>query len=197
MIERIGHSIYARAREEGLENNVGLARYNDFIWVWQHKMLPLMKEYREAGSLRREMVKLEYKAPIIRQREAPCELDPDRRRLRDAVNLARDTLLDQIRERRIVIETNPASNLRISGANQLGKSPAVALLQQMRRGLLTCVNTDDPGVFGSRIENEYALLLQGLLEAGTQQGEARDLLERSRAVGMDLLHWPPRPPRPD
>jgi hypothetical protein len=98
--------------------------------------------------------------------------------------------LDRIKRKRIVVETNPASNLRISGATRLRDSPAVMLARQSRDGLLVCVNTDNPGVFASRIENEYALLLQGLDEAGTPQGEARDILERARRVGMDLVHWP-------
>ena len=106
-------------------------------------------------------------------------------------------MLDRIKRQRIVVEMNPASNLRISGATQLRHSPAVTLVRQSREDLLACINTDNPGVFGSRIENEYALLLQGLVEADVPQGEARDLLERARSVGMDLVYWPGYPGRPE
>jgi adenosine deaminase len=91
-------------------------------------------------------------------------------------------------KKRIVIEMNPASNLRISGAESLGKSPTVALAKEVANGLLACVNTDNPGVFSSCIENEYALLLSGLEQNGLSQGEARNLLERIRNIGMQIVY---------
>jgi hypothetical protein len=196
MIERLGRDIYGEALRER-ENPVRDARFDDFVWVWKHKMLPKKKDYDAASQLRQQMVRLEYEEDmVIRGREQQAEVDPARRRLDEAVDRVRKILLDRIKERRIVIEINPASNLRIWGADQLRESPAVELMRQTADGLLVCINTDNPGVFGSRIENEYALILQGLLEGGVSAGKARDLLERARAVGMELMHWPPRPQRP-
>ncbi len=160
-------------------------------------MLPSAETYHHTSAVRRLMVNLEYENDaIIHVRERPEELDPARARLADAVDLARRLLLEEVKRRRIVVEVNPGSNLRISGARRLQDSPAVSLLRETRNGLLVCVNTDNPGVFGSRIENQYALLLQGLEEAGESPHEARAMLEQARAVGMDLLHWPPRPSHP-
>jgi hypothetical protein len=190
MIERLGHDIYAKCRT-GLDGAHVHARFDDFIWVWKHKMLPQKKELDTAMDIRRAMVNLEYESDaLIAQREKPMPLETPLPRLDEAIEVARQTLLDQIRHRRIVVEMNPASNLRISGASQLRHSPAVALARRSRDGLLVCVNTDNPGVLGSRIENEYALLLQGLIEMGESQAEARGILERARQVGRDLVYWP-------
>jgi hypothetical protein len=141
MIERVGHHIYNLALKDG-ENTIRLARFDDFIWVWKHKMLPLMAAFRDTSSLRQEMVRWEYADAVIRQREVAAELDAERRQLTAAVDRAREILLDQICEQRIVVETNPASNLRVARASRLGGSPAVGLLKQMQtRGLLACINT--------------------------------------------------------
>jgi hypothetical protein len=197
MIERSGHDIYSSCRTcpPGVH---ALAKFDDFIWVWKHKMLPLLSELKRATAVRRVMVTMEYEDDLlIRERDRPVELETPRLRLDEAIYQARQLLLDRIKRQRIVVEMNPASNLRISGATQLRHSPAVTLVRQSREDLLACINTDNPGVFGSRIENEYALLLQGLVEADVPQGEARDLLERARSVGMDLVYWPGYPGRPE
>jgi adenosine deaminase len=115
-------------------------------------------------------------------------LDPKRQQLENVILWAQRHLLDEIKKKRIVIEMNPASNLRISGAESLGKSPTVALAKEVANGLLACVNTDNPGVFSSCIENEYALLLSGLEQNGLSQGEARNLLERIRNIGMQIVY---------
>ena len=70
----------------------------------------------------------------------------------------------------------------------MGKSPTVALAQEVASGLLACVNTDNPGVFSSCIENEYALLLGGLTQSWHATGEARNLLERIREIGMHTVY---------
>jgi hypothetical protein len=190
LIESLGHEIYSGCglRRSG---DQAYARFDDFIWVWKHKMLPLKDELDKAMEIRRAMVRLEYQCDaLIARREMPMPLETPLPRLNEAIEVARGRLLDQIRHRRIVVEMNPASNLRVSGASRLRHSPAVALARHSRDGLLACVNTDNPGVLGSRIENEYALLLQGLNEAGESQAGARDLLEQARRVGMDLVYWP-------
>lgn len=84
---------------------------------------------------------------------------------------------------------NPASNLRISGMASTASSPATVLLQKVANGLLACINTDNPAVFASCIENEYALLLDGLRET-MNPSAARDLLEKARQIGMETLAWP-------
>ena len=119
-------------------------------------------------------------------------VDPLRHELDDIVKWAQGALTCEIERRRIIIEMNPGSNLRITAAGALQDSPTVRLFQTVADGLLACVNTDNPGVFSSCIENEYALLLTGAIRAGVPVGKARQLLEDVRRTGMDLVYWPPQ-----
>jgi hypothetical protein len=183
MIEESGREIY-----QDIDTQVAYAPYDDFLWAWRHKTHPLERERQGVLGLRKALAVLEYQDAVLLSRQKMIPLDPKRQQLEKAVLWAQQSLLDQIKERRIVIEMNPASNLRISGADSLGKSPTVALAKEVASGLLACVNTDNPGVFSSCIENEYALLLGGLTQSDMPQGEARSLLERIREIGMHTVY---------
>lgn len=106
-----------------------------------------------------------------------------------SVEIARAGLMREIIARRVVIEMNPSSNIRIAGAAAPGASPTAWLFQRVADGLLACVNTDNPGVFSSCIENEYALLMEGARENDVGEGAIRNLLERVRATGMEAVYW--------
>jgi hypothetical protein len=182
MIEESGHQIY-----RGIPQVVS-ARCEDFLWVWGHKAKPLECVRQRASDCQQHLARFEYQDEILRSRQMMVPLDPKRQQLENVILWAQRHLLDEIKKKRIVIEMNPASNLRISGAESLGKSPTVALAKEVANGLLACVNTDNPGVFSSCIENEYALLLSGLEQNGLSQGEARNLLERIRNIGMQIVY---------
>lgn len=105
-------------------------------------------------------------------------------RLGPAIRHAQENLRDFIAESGIVIEINPSSNLRISGAPDWQQVAFVQLLQHLKDDVLASVNTDDPGTFGTRIENEYAYVFQALREASLSRAQCLRILDRLRAVGM-------------
>lgn len=119
--------------------------------------------------------------------EEPVGLE-GRDNLGNLVEAARQKLVDRLITDRIVVEMNPASNLRMSGAVEPSASPTVAILQLVANGLLACINTDNPGVFSSCIENEYAILMDGVRKV-ENEGATRDLLERVRRIGMESVYW--------
>ena len=102
----------------------------------------------------------------------------------DLLRAAQKTLLQRVVERRIVIELNPSSNLRIYGARSISALPTVSLAQACTEGLLATICTDDPGPFASRIEHEYAILFLGLEQRGWEPGRIVDLLEQLRSIGV-------------
>jgi len=163
---------------------------SDHVWVWRYMVAPDRKAWDRASTLRQDLLRLNREERLLSARERMMPWDAQRGRVDGLVRWAQKTLIAQIRERRIVIEMNPSSNVRISGAATPEESPTVKLFQAVADGLLACINTDDPGVFATCIENEYALLLQGARGAGMNVGRARDLLERVRQVGMDVVYWP-------
>lgn len=161
----------------------------DHVWVWEHNVMPFA-DTEKSTKRRRNLLKLNLDYQIMLNRERIVPADRRRRGLDELVRWAQATLLLQIQKKRIVIEMNPSSNLRISGAVSAQDSPTVQLFQAVTDGLLACVNTDNPGVFTSCIENEYALLLDGATNAKMPEGRARGLLESVRQVGMDIVYWP-------
>jgi adenosine deaminase len=66
-------------------------------------------------------------------------------------------LVDHLAEKRIPIEMCPISNVRTGVAASIAAHPIRALFD---RGLLVTVNTDDPKMFGTSLEEEYRALAE-------------------------------------
>ena len=96
-----------------------------------------------------------------------------------------------------MLEINPSSNLRISGAGSevsghvdAGATQGWALTQlvgDFKSDLRFTIGTDDPGVFGTSIGSEYALLLECLLSANWRRRDAIGFIEHCRAVGLEAI----------
>jgi adenosine deaminase len=169
--------------------NLLVADAEDHVWVWRHTTMPIPFP-SDVREVRRKLLDVQWDHHILLVREEVRPASLARRSIDLLVLWAQERLLKLISKQRIVVEMNPASNLRISGSKATKDSPAIKLFRAVADGLLACVNTDDPGVFTSCIENEYALLLDGACSAGMPPGEARDMLERVRRIGMELVYWP-------
>jgi hypothetical protein len=104
--------------------------------------------------------------------------------LRPAIAYMQKQVLSRLSENGIAIEFNPSSNFRISGAQVIEEVPFVSILEMLGDQVLATVNSDDPGTFGTRIENEYALVFSALRERGFSRTGTMDILERLRNVGM-------------
>jgi adenosine deaminase len=167
------------------------AEASDHVWVWQRRTLPVVSR-EDANTLRNALLRHNSERRVMARREQREPVDQDRRHLDELVRSVQARLRTIIIDRRIIIELNPSSNLRISGAASTGESPTVLLFKAVAEGLLACVNTDDPGIFGTCIENEYALLLEGVTRAGMAEPKARELLELVRKVGMETVYPPKR-----
>jgi hypothetical protein len=112
-------------------------------------------------------------------------------RLVPAIESAQKFVLTQLAEKGIALELNPSSNLRVSGSLAPRDIPFMRILRDGRANVLATINTDDPGTFGTRIENEYALVMRALVEAGLARAEALDVVRRLRDVGRHFVYWPP------
>lgn len=117
--------------------------------------------------------------------------------LRPTIIRLQDRVLKRLSESGIVLEFNPSSNLRVSGSATAEEVPFMAILKVMRAQVLATINTDNPGTFGTCIENEYAMVMTALGEAGFSRAERLDVVRRLRDVGRTLVYWPTRrEPRP-
>ncbi len=92
----------------------------------------------------------------------------------------------------LYIETNPSSNLTIGDMESIAEHP---LLRLNNRGLKlreleeTCVmssiNSDDPIVFSTFVENEISYIYYALLNAGRSREEAIEWIDKIRNQGLD------------
>jgi hypothetical protein len=103
----------------------------------------------------------------------------------EAVRWAQEHVLKAAAQRGVVVETNPSSNIRISGIRAVEFLPSIDLILK-ESDLRVSINSDNPGVFTTRIENEYALLFDGLLKRDISRSRALEVLERARRTGIDF-----------
>lgn len=127
------------------------------------------------------------------KRDELIPLPPIHWQCSEIVTWAQRQIIEEIKRRRIIIELNPSSNVRVSGATSIALSPTIKLLIMSESGLRVSVNTDNPGTFLSRVENEYAHLLLGCRQSDIPEWQTRALLERARETGMTAVYWPERP----
>lgn len=150
-----------------------------------HKRLPNSPYFKAAREI---LARVQGRGEAASQLDQTVYLDRQER-LQGLIELARQRLCNEIVRRRIVVEMNPSSNARISGAQNSAQSPTAEILGMIANGLIATVNTDNPGVFATCIENEYAALMDSARQAGMPEGQIRDLLERARQYGVERVYW--------
>ncbi len=99
-------------------------------------------------------------------------------RIGHGTSSARDPeLLAHLAERRIPLEVCPTSNIATRAVRSLDEHP---VKEFVRAGVLVTINSDDPPMFGTDLNNEYAVAarLLGLDERGLAD-LAKDAVEAS------------------
>jgi aminodeoxyfutalosine deaminase len=74
-------------------------------------------------------------------------------RIRHGIRSVEDpALLEELRDREVVCDVCPVSNLRTGAVPELGDHP---LPQMLRAGVMCSISTDDPAMFGTDLTREY------------------------------------------
>jgi hypothetical protein len=192
------------------EHMHAISRLNAWLWRKLMEIYPTdlqpasLTTFREVARLRR--------GPIPDSQTKPSLLaakiwwhecwDPEVQKARQAaeslagvlyeveptITWAQDFVAREIARRGVVIELNPSSNWRISQARHPSEIPFISILLRFGTFIMACINTDNAGAYGTRIENEYAIALFGLMEAEVSRTEAIALLDRLRVAGLSRLH---------
>lgn len=169
-------------------------------WSSFHKLLgiqrgPILAGRRSADrceiAFRRQHHSVDVAEARMKQRPISDVFD----NLRRTLGIAREKVARKVSERGVIVEINPSSNLRVSGALSSGdwttrKPPSWALLNLIRRyrsDIRFVIGTDDPGIFSTSIASEFALLFHFLLENDWSRTDACDFLDRCRATGVNAL----------
>lgn len=117
------------------------------------------------------------------------------------VELVQKAMQSEIAKRGIGIEANPSSNVSIGTFSRYDEHPLIRLfnsgltindaeLQECPQ-LWISINTDDQGIFGTKLENEYALVARALEKKTDENGEylyskamIYDWLDKIREMGL-------------
>lgn len=101
-------------------------------------------------------------------------------------------LINKIEKYGVYVETNPSSNLSIGDVKSIFSHP---ILKINKRGLpidngtsnciMATINSDDPIIFSTCVENEFAYVYYSLLNAGCSREETLQWIDKIREYGMD------------
>lgn len=97
-------------------------------------------------------------------------------------------LLDKISRKGIYVETNPTSNLNIGDMNDLVEHPIFRmspLNSSEKQRILVMVNSDDPIVFDTNVENEFAYIYYAMERVGCSKDESLQWIDKIRQNGME------------
>lgn len=97
-------------------------------------------------------------------------------------------LIQKIEQLGIYVETNPTSNLAIGDFSQMTKHPIFALNQKLSGGshhVMVTVNSDDPVVFNTNVENELAYIYYAAESQGYAKSDIVEWIDQIRQYGMD------------
>lgn len=182
------------------EPQMGITHPYDSFGVLQGASL---EQYRRHDPIVRLHYLYHFSPEVKKIGAEPVEIQIDE----DYIQLmgdAQDAMQEHIREKGLIIECNPSSNVLIGTFQSYEKHPIFrfnnAMIEQIQekrhacRQLPVCVNTDDLGVFDTSQELEYALLFQALdsarMKDGSKQYQEVDILtylEHLRQMGHDAI----------
>lgn len=98
-------------------------------------------------------------------------------------------LLKKVEKNGIYVETNPASNLTIGDFEDFKDHPIFRMssLEGRDRGhhVMVTVNSDDPSVFHTNVENELSYLYYAIEHAGAAKEEVLAWIDRIRKNGLE------------
>lgn len=92
-------------------------------------------------------------------------------------------LMRQVADRRVLIETLPSSNVRISQYHHVREHHALRWMRvpgYVEDGdpeIMVCLGSDDPGIFGTDLETEFYLLYGTMRESGLDDTESLHRLD--------------------
>ncbi|UKJ73458.1 hypothetical protein [Azospirillum brasilense] len=99
---------------------------------------------------------------------------------------AQKVVCEKMYERGICLEINPTSNMTTGAVKNMQEHPAFNILKMTEGRARISVNTDDPGVFATRLDQEFAILLDTIVKQKEKTlPEALLLIEKLRECGYE------------
>lgn len=97
-------------------------------------------------------------------------------------------LVHKVEKKGVYLEMNPTSNLAIGDFTQISQHPIFRLgnlLKDYENHVMVTVNSDDPAVFNTNVENELAYVYYAANELGYSKDVILEWIDHIRVQGMD------------
>lgn len=92
----------------------------------------------------------------------------------------------KISDRQIVLELNPTSNIYIGEFKSFKDYHILNLSSPKKENVIVTINTDDPVIFNTKINNEYSLIYDIMMSTGEYESkEIIDWLDKIRLNGLE------------
>ncbi|MFB9324426.1 hypothetical protein ACFFSY_00530 [Paenibacillus aurantiacus] len=136
---------------------------------------------------------------LMHAQHCKCYLDRMLEPIQVAVKQEQVALLEELQQivvrkisnRGIVVETNPSSNTAITEVEHIFEHYIQQLNQRFvfrdgdcETGVMVSINTDDPIVFNTNINNEFAFVFYALIEKGYARQDVLQWMDAVRANGL-------------
>ena len=151
------------------------------FWKKRHS---LPGKYEDQHGERIQMLRGRDPSPDVMQRYLSMRLLPDF--LAEQSSFLNELLAcwwdEKIRGNGIVVEVNPSSNMSVGNFSSPEDLPGVRRAVETG-GSSLCIGSDDPGIFSTSLEHEYALFYEGLIRSGMARHDAQRIIEDVRRNG--------------
>ncbi len=128
-----------------------------------------------------------YCPGIIRKCEQ-IDLVPVNREEIEVYQMLQDYMIYKVKQKGVYLEMNPTSNLTIGDFPQIRNHPIFklnALQRNDRNHVMLTINSDNPAVFSTNVENEMAYIYYAAEEFGSSRSEILEWIDHIRQQGMD------------
>lgn len=105
----------------------------------------------------------------------------------DIIEKLQNYLMAVIVKKKIAIETNPSSNVKIGPIDGYIDHP---IFRFMANGINVSINTDDKGIFATSLSNEYSLIANAYCQRGHTIAEAALMIERLKYQAKEQIFKP-------
>ena len=126
--------------------------------------------------------------PVFEERSGRKELVSVRKKDAPLYKKLQEYLVNKVEQRGIYVEANPTSNSVIGDFSNMQKHPLFFINQKFQSGnhrIMATVNSDDPAVFNTNVENELAYMYYAAEAKGYPRSEVLEWIDQIRQYGMD------------
>ncbi len=126
--------------------------------------------------------------PVFEEKYEAIELVPVREQHAVIYQKIQDCLIKKVEQKGLYIEANPTSNLTIGEFSYMEDHPIFYLNQgkkDEKHHVMVTINSDDPLVFHTNVENEMAYIYYAAQAQGVARNQVLQWIDEIRQYGMD------------